>query len=691
MNHNLSSTGARNLTLILALLLAVYSSVACNLPSRPGAGDQPDPQADPVTIAGGLALGNRPMPTVIPSRPAPTLPPNAVPSNTLIIDGVTYNPDTVVFHGNCEGLAPTQLDVRATVSPTSQVASVTVEYSITRNSGGSPYTGSQAGSLIGVGLYQAIIDINALSQAALGGNEDGAIDFWIQAEDVNGGLVLSHISAVTLWYCPDGAFAAQAAVVQGGNTPQSVTIYNQSTSEIGFVYLSPVTDPGSGPNRLGSNTIPAGADYTIKDVTIGMYALVILDVSGKELFRIEIYIDYPFKLILDDQAISNSCYASVSFHNFTGKDIHYLYVATVDTPGWGEDWRNGIALPDGDSTDMTVPCGDYKVKAEDKYHIPLSSYEGHRFDSTHTVYLQRIVSITTLLIENYSSQPIQYVYITEDSNLGWGPNRLGTDVIPVGGGYALYITTPGYYEMKVEGDGHVTIDGLGVGFNTMVTEIIPWKVYDKGGSVIPTATPGTVSLTIINNYAIPIWYVYIYPQGNPNKGDDWLGDKIIPPSGGSHTFTLTPGVYAIRIEDSNHIVWYSEDNSHIYADKVITLSHATEVPPATSQPTATPAATYVPTATPQPTPVPTEVPPSASLTVINNSETAIWYVYIKPYGSENWGSDWLGSSIIPAYGGTYNFTLDQGTYDIKVENSEHSVMCQRNNIEVIGSVEWACP
>lgn len=119
----------------------------------------------------------------------------------------------------------------------------------------------------------------------------------------------------------------------------------------------------------------------------------------------------------------------------------------------------------------------------------------------------------------------------------------------------------------------------------------------------------------------------------------------------------------------------------------------------------TPAPTVKPTAVPQPTAKPTEKPTeevsptavptktsetggaNATLTVINDTNTEIWYVYISPSDSDDWGDDWLGDDVI-APGESYTFELAEGTYDLRADDKDHNEMASRYGEYISGDMEW---
>lgn len=81
----------------------------------------------------------------------------------------------------------------------------------------------------------------------------------------------------------------------------------------------------------------------------------------------------------------------------------------------------------------------------------------------------------------------------------------------------------------------------------------------------PTLTP-TVPLVLIlpfvtieNNGATTIFYVYISLSSSSSWGEDMLGASTIP-SGGNFSWNVAPGTYDVKVEDASHNVlktWFS--------------------------------------------------------------------------------------------------------------------------------------
>jgi hypothetical protein len=67
------------------------------------------------------------------------------------------------------------------------------------------------------------------------------------------------------------------------------------------------------------------------------------------------------------------------------------------------------------------------------------------------------------------------------------------------------------------------------------------------------------------------------------------------------------------------------------------------------------------------------------LTITNNADQAIEYIYISPVDSDNWGDDWLGSDQVLESGQKITFTITSGCLqDIKVVFMDHHNVERRN-------------
>jgi hypothetical protein len=71
-------------------------------------------------------------------------------------------------------------------------------------------------------------------------------------------------------------------------------------------------------------------------------------------------------------------------------------------------------------------------------------------------------------------------------------------------------------------------------------------------------------------------------------------------------------------------------------------------------------------------------PSSATLRVANASSIRIWYLYVSPSSSGEWGPDQLGSQILdPGEVATIRNVPCGHSYDLKVEGSSHNTLATR--------------
>jgi len=108
-------------------------------------------------------------------------------------------------------------------------------------------------------------------------------------------------------------------------------------------------------------------------------------------------------------------------------------------------------------------------------------------------------------------------------------------------------------------------------------------------------------------------------------------------------------------------------------------------PASAPQPTTVPPTTAPTTASP--TSVPTVVS-TVTLEIINDSGTDIWYVYLSPSTSDQWGNDRLGDDFI-ADGDSFTLTdIPFGTYDVRAETSDHVEIAIWFNQPLDGPMTW---
>lgn len=233
---------------------------------------------------------------------------------------------------------------------------------------------------------------------------------------------------------------------------------------------------------------------------------------------------------------------------------------------------------------------------------------------------------------------------------------------PPGSDVELYLSAP--LSVEVYFDGRVLPKRVLAGGSTLSVTIPGnassgyFELRYSGRSVRAAqqfvVTTPSATLTLSNNSGQTVCYVYISPSDSPTWGDDWLGSDVVP-SGGSYVFSVPPGSYDLMAENcsSNEIdTRWSVSLSGSYSWSI--------------------------------------APVNATVTLYNNSGQTIWYVYISPSDSTEWGSDWLGSEVVPS-GSSHVFSVPPGTYDLKADDSSHNVIDTRWSVILNGSYSWSVP
>ena len=80
-----------------------------------------------------------------------------------------------------------------------------------------------------------------------------------------------------------------------------------------------------------------------------------------------------------------------------------------------------------------------------------------------------------------------------------------------------------------------------------------------------------------------------------------------------------------------------------------------------------------------------------SITLVNNSDETICYVYISPSTSDEWGEDWLGTTEVVGPGEQRTFEVDPGTYDLLATDSDDNELAVEWEVEVTQPVVWTVP
>ena len=172
--------------------------------------------------------------------------------------------------------------------------------------------------------------------------------------------------------------------------------------------------------------------------------------------------------------------------------------------------------------------------------------------------------------------------------------------------------------------------------------------------------PGWVPFNVVNESCISFCSLLIAPTGCDDWGLDWIGVDSLPP-GEEWPVKLPPGRYDILLEDctQQQFIWEKID---ILEESEFTLSGEAEYSDACQH----------------------------SLTVENHTQDPVCYMWIAAPYSESFGANWLGNDSIQP-GGTRTFIAPEGTYDLKAESCDFTLLRVELDVHISGDVIWSIP
>jgi hypothetical protein len=91
---------------------------------------------------------------------------------------------------------------------------------------------------------------------------------------------------------------------------------------------------------------------------------------------------------------------------------------------------------------------------------------------------------------------------------------------------------------------------------------LKWDGQSATASQQFEVTSPSTTLILHNNTGVTIWYAYFSLSTEATWGDDRLGSDVVTP-GATHTWTLDPGRYDLKAEDSGHNVLHTQWDANV--------------------------------------------------------------------------------------------------------------------------------
>jgi serine protease Do len=199
----------------------------------------------------------------------------------------------------------------------------------------------------------------------------------------------------------------------------------------------------------------------------------------------------------------------------------------------------------------------------------------------------------------------------------------------------------------------------------MDTFVVVDELPGSTGNISGSSGGGTtdVTLEVVNDMSQDIWYIYISPSNSDSWGEDWLGDDTLP-ANSSYYFTLSPGTYDLAAYNTDHELMSEEMYGvDLSSDQTWTIYMEGDDDMSGS-------------------------PDNwATLEVVNEANVPIWYIFISPSTSDDWGEDWLDDMVL-FENDSYTFTLPPDTYDLKAIGENDAIIEEQYQVEIIGEGTW---
>ncbi len=360
-------------------IVAVFTLVSCSLPFGSGQsldpGLLPDarftitPQAtktdarqpalqagvQPITQPGSQPVSSQPTPTQVPPQP-PSQPQSQNPL-TISITSIS-NPTGIMHYGTCLAGEPTLLTVQTKVEPVSRVKTVILAFSITDSA--NIVTVGSVSMVPQVNQYEGTLDMQTDVAAALGGSQDGTLNFWVEAIDQEGKTTYSLIYTSPVQVCLQIA-VGQPPVGPAYPLPEIVSFTAPASASPGDTVM------------FEWNVINAPCGVTFTGLAVEpVSSFVFYDWNSPAG-------DYPAMLIAYGEPCDNPTIVTetrvvkiaktnLTVCNASPSSIWYLYISPITANYWGDDQLGANIITTNSCLTFQVDPGIYDLKAEDASH-----------------------------------------------------------------------------------------------------------------------------------------------------------------------------------------------------------------------------------------------------------------------------------------------------------------------------------
>ena len=178
-------------------------------------------------------------------------------------------------------------------------------------------------------------------------------------------------------------------------------------------------------------------------------------------------------------------------------------------------------------------------------------------------------------------------------------------------------------------------------------------VRSGGGGGKSSGGSSDVEFTIVNRSPEEVCYVLISLSDSDSWGDDQLGEDDTIASGDRQTFSMPKGTYDVRVENCDEAAMAT--GWELSSDATITAGKSGA---------------------------------NVKLTVINDSNAEICFLYISPSTGDDWGDDWMGDMEVIPPRGLRAFYVKGNTYDLQAADCDETSLIEEYEVDLRDDLEW---
>jgi hypothetical protein len=322
------------------------------------------------------------------------------------------------------------------------------------------------------------------------------------------------------------------------NPPAEVTVQNETDLTLAFLYIDPA-GARRGPDRLGQDTVAPASTYRAR---LGRQAGCSFDVTAiwqdrTEEVRRAVDLCATPRLVFGDPTMPT---LDVAVGNNSGTILRELYASAAGPTAWGPDRLGAEVIQANGAFRLRIRTRDctFDIRAvfaddreEVKSRVDLCAERGVVFDRSG---IARPES-RSLVLANRHLATVEQVYVSSSSEVDWGPDRLGADLLPAGQDRTLELEVACQVDIRIlfPGGGIEERRALDVCATPRLVLTPGWVVLAPQATAPDPAAPEPASsetagvLSLRNAGPLPIVEIYAFPPGEP-RGADRLGSDILP-------------------------------------------------------------------------------------------------------------------------------------------------------------------